>query len=435
VRTKKTLAGLVMALPLALAGVSSATVCVDPDRTSCEPTIAAGVAAAGPGETVVVAEGTYRENVVVDRPGLVLRGSRGVLLDADDPNTGPGILVQAPGVVIEGLTVRHGNSHGISIDPGVAGTSIRGVRVNRPDEDCIHVGDGADATTIEDSLMVACRGYGVGAVGSVSGLVVMRSRFVRVGSSGVFLQDGDARVEKSRFEGGGCIRFDGDGVAIRNRMDQCGTAISARRGLLADKNKIGLAFYAVGVRCDDLDCPDAIIARNRLERGLSPAFRAATQGRVVLERNRVGSAFVGIQVDRAGDATIARNRIDDTIAEGVSVEGSNAILERNRVRNAAGDGIALDDGSVSAVEGNKALKGLRDGIDVREGAEATLRNNKAKKNRGVGVAVSFGGTATVEDNVAAGNTAADFCAAGPVQLGTNQFGSEMPPAAGDCPVD
>jgi parallel beta-helix repeat protein len=67
-------------------------------------TIGAAVAAASPGETIVVCAGEYFENVVVDKADLTLRG-QGIARLRPGSVGGPGIAVQADGVTIQGFDV------------------------------------------------------------------------------------------------------------------------------------------------------------------------------------------------------------------------------------------------------------------------------------------------------------------------------------------
>jgi parallel beta-helix repeat protein len=106
-------------------------------------TIQAAVDAAGPGDTVVVPPGTYRESVLIDKNGLTLRGSRGAVIDASgfangirvgtgEETPGPdGFPVCPPlelrNVIVEGLTVRGAEDNGILLI-GVDGFQVRGGR-------------------------------------------------------------------------------------------------------------------------------------------------------------------------------------------------------------------------------------------------------------------------------------------------------------------
>jgi len=76
-------------------------------------TIQAAVDAAQPGDTVFVPPGIYRENVVVNRNNITIRGGRAAILDGETLAGNNGIRVAAatPGARIngfrlEGLTIR-----------------------------------------------------------------------------------------------------------------------------------------------------------------------------------------------------------------------------------------------------------------------------------------------------------------------------------------
>ena len=79
-----------------------------------EPTIQAAVDAANPGDLILIAEGTYNEQIIVETEDLVIRGAdrNAVFLDGDD-DLFDGFLVVADGVAIENLTVRDFRQNGV----------------------------------------------------------------------------------------------------------------------------------------------------------------------------------------------------------------------------------------------------------------------------------------------------------------------------------
>ncbi|GAA2663374.1 hypothetical protein GCM10009864_34360 [Streptomyces lunalinharesii] len=80
------------------------------------PTISAAVSLAHSGDLVLVAPGVYHESVQVATPGVTLRGASrdGVVIDGRlrQPN---GVVVTAPGVAVQNLTVRNNTQNGILV--------------------------------------------------------------------------------------------------------------------------------------------------------------------------------------------------------------------------------------------------------------------------------------------------------------------------------
>ncbi len=101
----------------------AATLCVNPGGTSgCKTTINAAVGAASPGDTILVAPGTYKEDVVITKPIALLGSNRASIIDASGLSNGIFVngMAAAPkigisNVTISGFTVRNANFEGILV--------------------------------------------------------------------------------------------------------------------------------------------------------------------------------------------------------------------------------------------------------------------------------------------------------------------------------
>ncbi len=115
----------------------AATHCVKPGGGSgCFATIGAAVAASAPGDTIRVAEGTYAEDVIIDRTlSLIGAGLEETIINATGKANGINIDgLDHPGmvdhVVVRDFTVENANNEGILIsnasDVTISGNRVRG---------------------------------------------------------------------------------------------------------------------------------------------------------------------------------------------------------------------------------------------------------------------------------------------------------------------
>lgn len=119
------LAGALLFLGCGACGLAvAATLCVNPSgRAGCKATIGAAVAAAAPGDTIVVMNGIYPEDVVIQKP-LSLIAARGAQPVIEARGLSNGIFIDGmaaapdPGVadvLVSGFTVRDANFEGILV--------------------------------------------------------------------------------------------------------------------------------------------------------------------------------------------------------------------------------------------------------------------------------------------------------------------------------
>ena len=105
-------------------GLSAATLCVNPGGTGgCTSTISAAVAAASAGDTIRVAQGTYKEQITITKPlSLIGSDDKSPVIDASGLSTGIFVngMAAAPNagvanVVISGFKIRNANFEGILV--------------------------------------------------------------------------------------------------------------------------------------------------------------------------------------------------------------------------------------------------------------------------------------------------------------------------------
>jgi nitrous oxidase accessory protein len=139
---------LAAALILAVPGAAHAGL----HRVPAEPgALAAAVARALPGDTLVAAAGVHRGGALFDKP-IVLRGEPGAVIEGD--GTGSVLRIVADRVVVADLAIRRSGHAALAIDAAVAVRSATGVRVLRVQAEDVLYGVAAERA---DSLLVeAC---------------------------------------------------------------------------------------------------------------------------------------------------------------------------------------------------------------------------------------------------------------------------------------
>lgn len=131
-------AGLTLLICCGTASVASAaSLCVNPGGTlGCKSTISAAVAAASPGDTIMVASGTYKEEVTITKSlSLVAQGNTKPMIDATGLPVGIFVngMSSAPNigvanVLISGFKIENANFEGILVanayDVSIVGNDV-----------------------------------------------------------------------------------------------------------------------------------------------------------------------------------------------------------------------------------------------------------------------------------------------------------------------
>jgi len=407
-----------MVLALLAAGGRAATITVGPG--GAYPTIQAGVDAAGPGDTLLVQGGTYRESVAIPagKFGLELLASGRVILDAraaGGAGAGPGIKIDSPSVTVRGFTIQNAaadpnppNAAGYGIEctqPGLVlrelsfcGNRDGGVFVTNGDvtriTDCEFQGEqGAveiegDSVTVERVTVRNCRGVGLEITGNAAR--VMRCTISNTEADAIVINGDGAVLEQNvvRLAGAAGLLLAGDGILVRN-CEVRGTRLSgiecAGAGVVIEHN---LVEYSAGA-------------------GISHSGDQPT-----INDNRIANAIgesAGLRLAGVtGSGLASGNRIEDCSDEGLRVEAScsGLTLLDNRVigcGNAFEAGFHIR-GDGHQLKGNRAIRNACDGFGI-EGDAIVLRRNRAVGNGQDGFDVSGGNGVKLIENVAKGNLA------------------------------
>ncbi len=239
-RIRRSVVALLAGALVSSAPALAATIHVPGDQ----PTIAAAIAAASPGDVIDIASGTYHERVDVPKglDNLTIQGESGSTTLEDVPPTGANLVrVRSNGVLIQDLNLVGGNT-AVRLD-GSTGSTVRFMNIDNPRKGILITN--GEANEVADIFITApTHGLGVDVKDSpfvdVIGITVVNARRggIRVTDSpGAYVHANS--VEETR--GGDGIRLHRvvDGTAdlnftFSNRWD--GMRISHSPGIVVEVN-------------------------------------------------------------------------------------------------------------------------------------------------------------------------------------------------------
>jgi parallel beta-helix repeat protein len=326
-------------------------------------TISAAIAAARPGDRILVRPGLYQEGLVIDKP-LELLGD-GPVPDIQVQAQGTNVLLfKASLGRVANLTLRQaggsGNWFGVDITQGrleLEGCDIASQRLS-----CVAIRNGVDPrlrrNTIHDSKQ-----------------------------SGVFVyDDGLGTLEDNDLSANGLhgveIRTGGNPTLRRNQIhdNQQGGVFVQKRGLgrLEDNNATANGLAGVSIKTGS----NPILRRNQIRANKASGVLVYDDGLGTLEDNEISAnSYSGVEIRNGGNPTVRRNQIHDNQQNGVFVQ------DRGLGR--------LEDNDITA-------SGLH-GVEIKTSGNPTVRRNRVNRNTYQAVSVHEGGRGVIEDNDLTGN--------------------------------
>ncbi len=445
------------ALATALLGarqVNAGTVCVNPGLATCQPTIQAGVDAAAPGDTVLIAAGVYYENVAVPaaKSGLKLAGvSRtGTILDASSyadrgiVHTDSGISVMARDVQVRNLTIRNGHNAGVVL--GAPGGIVQGV--NLFGQDFVGVAVGPETAYGAQILGNDIRSATYGVLTLAYGTIVKGNTIADVGAHGVVVNGGDgAQIVANRISNATSgVTAIADGVVVASndiRYARTGVSVSGSNPVIERNRVLGCGVDGIEATC--VQCFGGSVAYNSVTDASGRGILAATdsaglkvQGNVILRTGGDGIALDGVGI------FATQNRVSDAGADAgaacISSRGTANVVSHNTAARCGAAGYYLS-GDGHYLDHNQAAGTYENGftIDGDSGnpdpsAGNSLVANTATGDAGQGFAVIGGASGTLlADNVGTKNRL-DYCDDGSstVAAPDNTFGTTAATSGTDC---
>ncbi len=372
------------------------------------PTIQEAVDAALDGDTILVAPGVYRENVVVTSSGLTLKGKKATI---DGAYLGTCLTVTADDVTITGFTLSNGG-------PGVAEGSEGG--------GLLYTGAGASITKCDAR---ACVDFGIKLVGS--GEVVDNEVEGSLGT-GILVDTGDKdgplttlRDNQSTRNAAGIVAIAGPFLIERNTTyNNSGDGLSVSilgAGTPATLTEIsrhksqtngGAGILVVDEAGAVMLIEKGDVNGNDVGMDVSSSAAAMLVSKNDVSFNRAGGAFLKVSGATVDDNVFRRNTLAGVVVEAAAggTDGSNFLLG-NRAEANGGDGIRLAS-SLNTVEHCSVKDNIGDGIMVLTGADSNaVLDNIVKGNEHDGID-NWGTNTLISDNSTKGNGGADLAGVG-----------------------
>lgn len=287
-------------------------------------TIQAAINAAQPGDLILIAPGTYKENLTI-RKSLELRGTdAGVIIDGSRARSAPTILIQRTrDVVIQNLEITGGR---------------RGIQVERSRD-----------VIIKNNIIRKNRRQGI--------LITDNSQGTQIIENKIF----DTAPDEGNVLGNGIIlNGDKNAQVLKNFIAR--SAWSGLRLLSAVAHIEGNTFeenqhYGIEIWPNWVDSPDvpsqATVRNNTLKGNVRAGIFITEESIAIIENNQI--------LDTARDR-------DNQYGHGVWVaDGAQVSLSGNVVTGSQGHGLFIESGRV-ALKANKVTASGRCGIFVGEGA-------------------------------------------------------------------
>jgi len=341
------------------------------------PTIKAAVAAASPGDTILIKPGQYMETLSLDKAVTLQGESPEQVLIYGSVMAGVIITITSKETVhLENLIIEHSDQEQESKDRKFPDLVI--VKGGKAEcVNCIFRKSGGCGFIVSDGAQAVVRQCR--AENNVqAGFMIHDS-----GSEGQFL----------------------DNVAVKNGY----AGIMARDGCSIEciENKVSEGGTHGGIHVFEAKRGAVTLRGNHAENNQASGIGIVNTQEVILESNACSSnKRHGIDIDAGSTVTARQNHCEANDTSGIHVGGilSTGLLEENTVLKNQMFGICVNYAANAQIKNNLASENGRSGILVTNWeTKAEVVGNNCLNNGKDGIAISLGASAHVESNACTGN--------------------------------
>ncbi len=425
-------------------------------------TIPPAIAAAMPGDTILLRRGTYPGNLVLRKPVRIIGdgGPGAVLLEHEGgtvitstaptgllrnlhirqtgraPESGGGVDIEAGNMTIEqcDITAQGGPCVAVS---GDAALTIHGCTIHDGFAEGVWVDTDATATIVDNDitanasqgiivwsdLPVIIRnnrihaGYDMGIwLLSGSGAVIEHNDIFGNADDNLFISGGHtAIVRKNRIHGGRS-----DGIEINFEDEPAEEQCTIEDNDIFDNANHGVSIVSRGL---------ATVRNNRIHKNKETGIWFYDQSGGTIENNDIYSNMLsGIEISSGSNPAVQKNRVHRNGQAGVHLHtqatgtiedndifsnspyggvliksGSTPVLKRNRIHDNGPAGVLVYKQGEGTIEDNDIFANDRQGIVIHTGGDPEIHGNHIRENQAAGIYVYEQGKGTIKDNEVFGN--------------------------------
>lgn len=366
-------------------------------------TIQEAVDAAADNDRILIAPGTYTENVTVAKNGLLFVGKQ-VVIDGTLANgtDGTALNVTGNGISITGITFRNG---GTQVQISGDGAVIRKCTFRNGSSNGVRIA-GATAT-VDRCVFVASESDSVSVTGADASITACKIK--NSGDGGVNVSGSGARVERCTIQNmidDAAIAISGTGAFVsRNRVSACddygievnGTDARVESNLVSATDSTGIYVSGTDARVES-NLVSATGSTGIYVSGDNPSIVANTVSNIAGEAS-------GIEVRGTNPGgLVERNIVSDTTEDGIQVNNPGATVRGNTVQRVGGEDDAGYDLSGAGIiaEDNRAIDCDDYGFEILA-ADITLRRCTATNSMRSGFFVGTNANVTIDACSATGS--------------------------------
>lgn len=334
---------------LLLGQVHASTLVVDNNRS-----IQSQINSASPGDVLLLANRSYNESIVVDKP-VTIRGAGMSVIDGQGNDSA--ILLAADGVTLLGLTAINSSGQGLNVI--------------------------SNNNTIKNNTIEAC----------VTGIAIFNSSNNTIENNIVSNNEYGIQLDSAknnRLIGNNASYNDGHGIYFLNSD-----------GNICNYNQasynVGNGFY---IESSSHNLFDSCIAMNNAEKGFELDGSHANNGTGIIARNN----SVGIYIYESRDDIINGCSAEKNADMGMQIFDSiNSSFVENNLYNNTLRGLDLTQISKCLIQGNDARNNGDHGLFILDSVNTIVIDNHADNNREIGMGFSKVKSCTIANNSAQKN--------------------------------